>query len=87
MMRKKVESAKLIWKAFKNYKFKKEVFIRLKLLAKRIRLWKKLCAGFALNLQKQAMGEIKVFVQLKKEKEREMKNKSLNEAKKKREEE
>ena len=47
-MKKKIESAKKIMKAYKNYKFKKEIFIKLKILANRVRLWKKYALKFSI---------------------------------------
>lgn len=54
MMKKKVDAGKKIWKAYKNYRFKKEVFIKLKILAKRIKLWKKFAAKFAIDIERKS---------------------------------
>lgn len=40
-MKKKIEAGKKIWKAYKNYRFRKEVFVKLKVLVRRIHIWKK----------------------------------------------
>ena len=83
-MKKKVEAGKKIWKAYKNYRFKKEVFIKLRLLASRIRLWKKLAAKFAIDIQRKKFIIIKEFAKKKIQEEKERKNKALAEARNKR---
>lgn len=39
-------------KSFRKYKFRKEVFVKLKILVKRIRLWKKIAKVYSLKIQK-----------------------------------
>lgn len=49
LMKKKIKSAKIIWKYYKSYKFRKNMFKNLKLLVYRKGLWKKFAYKFALN--------------------------------------
>ena len=72
-MKKKVDSAKKIWKSYKKYKFRTQVFDKLKLLAKRIRLWKKLAKGFSLKIEKEALEVMKKFAENKKNLEKKKK--------------
>jgi len=61
-MKKKVESGKKIWKSYKKYKFKKWVKIRLKLLVKRIRIWKAISAREVAKIYKNTLPIIKAYV-------------------------
>lgn len=49
-MKKKFEGVKKIWKAYKKYKFRKAVKANLKILVKRIKLWKQICFREAIKL-------------------------------------
>ena len=66
-MKKKVESGKKIWKAYKKYKFKKSIFKNLKILSNRIKLWRKIAAKYQMQLIKKKFVAIQEFVKEKKE--------------------
>lgn len=42
-MKKKMDAAKKILRGYRKYKFRKQIKSKLKLLVKRIRLWKAFC--------------------------------------------
>ena len=51
-MKKKIESASIIMKSYRKYKFRKQIFTKLKILVKRIRLWKKIAKDYSFKIKK-----------------------------------
>lgn len=83
-MKKKMDAAKKILRGYRKYKFRKQIKSKLKLLVKRIRLWKAFCEKQAIKLEKYSIIKIKQWVNYKKQQERLLMNKKLIEAKHKR---
>jgi len=58
-MKKKIESGKIIWRCFQKYKFRKVIFKNLRVLASRVRLWKKIELKERLKIEKMAFIKLK----------------------------
>ena len=55
------EKAKIIARYYKKWKFRKTIFINLKILVRRIRIWKKIAKKKTLEFYKKGFQEIKIF--------------------------
>ena len=65
-MYKKVQAGKKIWKFYKQYKFKKNVFKKLSLLVKRKRIWQKFATEKYKDISLSAFNQIKKYSEAKK---------------------
>lgn len=61
-MKKKVESGKKIWKFYKKYKFRKQIEKNLKILVKRVKIWRKLVVKFDHQLKNRSFIQVKTYV-------------------------